>query len=102
MSVLADEIKTYIDDRDTAVEQRVKYWVIGAVLAQVVALLPVIFFLGGIYQNANSSLELLKAQQRELAQRGSWMQDRERWEYAVEIWARPKGFEPPKYKRDEN
>jgi len=99
MSALSDELKDYINDRDKSVEQRVKFWVVGAALTNVLALLPVIFFLGGIYQNANASLDLLKEQQKELAQRGLWMQDRERFELAVELWAEPKGFKAPKYIR---
>lgn len=97
---IAQDIKDYIDTRDTAVEQRIKYWLISAVLAQVIALAPVVFFLGGIYSNANASLKMLENQQVELSQRGVWMQDRERWEQAMQIWAEDQGFKPPRYKRD--
>lgn len=99
LSEQIEELKEYIDQRDAAVEQRIKYWLISAVLAQVVALLPVIFFLGGIYNNANASLEILEDQQAELRQRGVWMQDRERWEQAVQTWAESEGFQPPRYQR---
>ncbi len=95
-------IKEYIDQRDSAVEQKIKLWIISSVLAQMLTLCPVIFFLGGIYQNANASLQMLSDQQKELAQRGRWMQDRERWEMTMEAWAEAQGFKPPKYNRNTN
>lgn len=95
---IATDIKQYIDERDAMVEERVKGWLIRAVLAQLVTMLPVIFFLGGIYAQNAAALDLLKAQQSELAQSGRWMDERERWEQAVEQqW--PGGvFQPPRYR----
>ena len=49
---LEHDIDTKIDSAVT----RMKFWVISAVLTQVVALLPVIFFLGGIYNSNNQAL----------------------------------------------
>lgn len=53
---------------------------------QVVPLITIAFFIGGIYQNMNSSITLIQQQQSELTARGKWMEDRQRWELAVEIW----------------
>lgn len=100
MNAITDELKEYIDQRDNAVEARIKLWIFGAILANVLGMVPVIFFLGGIYADGRTAVELLEAQQAELTQRGVWMQDRERWEMSVEMWARDQGYEPPRYSRD--
>ena len=99
MNSITEELKDYINQRDNAVEQRIKIWVVGSVLANLIALVPVIFFLGGIYADGRTAVKLLEEQQTELRQRGAWMQDRERWELAIEYWAQEQGFKPPKYKR---
>ena len=96
---LTEELKEYIDQRDTAVEHRIKLWVFGSILTQIIALLPVIFFLGGIYSDGRSAVKMLEEQQNELRQRGTWMQDRERWEMTIEIWAKQNGYEPPRHGR---
>ena len=96
LSIIVKDFKDYVDVRDQHVETRVKYWVVAATLAQIVALIPIIFFLGGIYNNANASLDILKNQQAELVRRGNWMVDRQIWEDRVEQWAVPKGLHPPR------
>ncbi len=98
MSAIAADIKDYIDERDSLVEERVKSWLTRAVLVQIVALLPVIFFLGGIYQQNGAALKILEQQQAELTRRGNWMSERERWEQAVEQqWPGRSAFNPPRY-----
>ena len=91
---LEHDIDTKIDSAVT----RMKFWVISAVLTQVVALLPVIFFLGGIYNSNNQALDLMRKQQSMLEQRGVWMSERERWEQSIETWAEPKGYVRPQYR----
>jgi len=89
-----EDIKDYIDQRDTLVEQKIKLWILSSVVAQVLALTPIIFFLGGIYQNANTSLDLLKSQKAisDVAlMRIRATEDRER---EVRAWAKTKGFMP--------
>lgn len=89
-----EDIKSYIDQRDTVVEQKIKLWIMSSVIAQVIALAPIIFFLGGIYQNANTSLELLKAQgivADGLTKRVTAIEDRQREGRA---WAKAHGFIP--------
>lgn len=100
MSELED-LKAYIDERDRGVEQRIKLWIISAILSQVVCLIPMIFFLGGIYSDGRASVELLKEQKAELSDRGEWMKERERWEIIIETWARDEGFDPPMLRRNE-
>lgn len=95
-----EKLNARIDEKVSAAETRLKYWVVVAVLTQLVAMLPIIFFLGGIYSTNNTSLSILQRQQAMLEKRGQWMQQRERWEQSVESWATPKGFAPPRY-RDE-
>lgn len=89
-----EDIKNYIDQRDTVVEQKIKLWILSSVIAQVIAMLPIIFFLGGIYQNATASLDLLKNQKvvSDLAAvRIQALEDRQR---EVRAWAKTKGFIP--------
>ncbi len=89
-----EDIKNYIDQRDTVTEQRIKLWIMSSIIAQVLTLAPIIFFLGGIYQSANTSLELLKAQvvvSELLAKRVTLIEDRE---HEMRSWAKTKGFRP--------
>lgn len=89
-----EDIKNYIDQRDTVVEQKIKLWIMSSLIAQVMALAPIIFFLGGIYQNANTSLQLLKAQEivtNDTAVRVRAIEERDR---EVRAWAKTKGFIP--------
>ena len=89
-----EDIKSYIDQRDTVVEQKIKLWIMSSLIAQVMALAPIIFFLGGIYQNANSSLDLLKAQtvvSSDIMLRVRAIEERDR---EVRAWAKTKGFIP--------
>ncbi len=92
---LEANLKDYIDNRDAATEQKIKLWVMGAVLAQIAVWIPVVFFIGGIYQSVLASNEQVKVSQKELATYAVWMNDREKWEQAIEQWAEPKGFKPP-------
>lgn len=96
-----DDDKEFIRQLDLDVERRLKLWIISAVLAQVLTLMPVIFLLGGIYSDGRAAVKMLEQQQSELAQRGRWMQDRERWEMTMEAWAQSEGFKPPRYRRNE-
>jgi hypothetical protein len=89
-----EDIKQYIDQRDTVVEQKIKLWIMSSLIAQVMALAPIIFFLGGIYQNANSSLELLKIQKvgtDDLSRRVTQIEERQR---EARAWSKTKGFIP--------
>lgn len=93
-AAMNEDIKSYIDQRDTVVEQKIKLWIMSSLIAQVMALAPIIFFLGGIYQNANTSLELLKSQKiasDDITKRVQLIEDRDR---EVRAWAKTKGFMP--------
>ncbi len=98
IEALKKDLEHDIDTKIDSAVTRMKFWVISAVLTQVAAMLPVIFFLGGIYSTNNAALELLNKQQTEIEKRGAWMSERERWEQGVEQWAGPKGFTPPRYR----
>ena len=100
-----DEIVTLKADIERDIERKIdaavtkmKFWVISAVLTQVAAMLPVIFFLGGIYSTNTAALDSIRKLQTVLEQRGVWMSERERFEQAVEQWAEPKGYVPPRYR----
>lgn len=93
-AAMNEDIKSYIDQRDTVVEQKIKLWIMSSLIAQVMALAPIIFFLGGIYQNANTSLDLLKSQKvasDDILVRVRAIEERDR---EVRAWAKTKGFIP--------
>lgn len=98
IAILKEELDRRIENKIDAAVTKMKFWVISAVLTQIVAMLPVIFFLGGIYTTNTAALDSIRKLQTVLEQRGTWMSERERWEQSVEQWAGPKGFEPPRYR----
>lgn len=89
-----EDIKNYIDQRDTVVEQKIKLWILSSVVAQIVALMPIIFFLGGIYQNANRSLEILNSQTEIASRMATRIQDIEERQREARAWMKSKGFIP--------
>lgn len=89
-----EDIKEYINTRDALVEQRIKYWVLVSVLTQVIAILPIIFFLGGIYQSSNNALQMIKDTRDQMVNQQVWMRERENWETSVEMWAQEHGYQP--------
>lgn len=98
IAAVNEDIKSYIDQRDTLVEQKIKLWILSSVIAQIATLAvllgPMIFYLGGIYQNANRSIELLNSQTQytsSMALRIQGIEDRQR---EVRAWAKTKGFVP--------
>ena len=95
---LKKELDHRIDSKIDAAVTKMKFWVISAVLTQIVAMLQVIFFLGGIYTTNTAALDSIRKLQAVLEQRGVWMSERERFEQAVEQWAVPKGYVPPRYR----
>ena len=95
---LEERIDAKIDTKIDAAVTKMKFWVISAVLTQIVAMLPVIFFLGGIYNTNATALDMLRKQQAVIEKRGEWMNQRERWEQSIEMWAEPKGYAPPRYR----
>ena len=95
---LEARIDAKIDSKIDAAVTKMKFWVISAVLTQIVAMSPVIFFLGGIYNTNNTALDLLRKQQSVIEKRGDWMNEREKWEQSMELWAGPKGYQPPRYR----
>lgn len=98
IAALKSDIERDLQVQVDATVTKMKFWVVSAVLTQLVAMLPVIFFLGGIYSTNADALETIKKTQAVLEQRGAWMNERERWEQSMEQWAGPKGFQPPRYR----
>lgn len=98
LEALKNDLERQVDTKIDAAVTKMKFWVISAVLTQILAMLPVIFFLGGIYSTNNAALAILEKQQAILEKRGAWMTERERVEQALEQWAEPKGYVPPRYR----
>lgn len=93
-AAMNEDIKNYIDHRDTLTEQKIKIWILSAVVAQIISMLPIIFFLGGIWQNANASLDLLKNQKLVTDATLIRVQAIEEREREMRAWAKTKGFIP--------
>lgn len=98
LETMKSDLERQVDSKIDAAVTKMKFWVISAVATQLLAMLPVIFFLGGIYSTNNAALTILEKQQSVLEQRAAWMNEREKWEQGVEQWATPKGFTPPRYR----
>lgn len=94
--------KTYVEMRDQILEGKIRGWLKNVAITNVVAVLPVIFFLGMIYAAIVGSIDKNGEQDDILQQRGEWMQDRETWERAIQAWAEEEGFTPPRYLNDQN
>lgn len=96
------EMREFVIEQDKLTEERIMARLTRLILVQVLGIagpiLIAVWQLSAINATGAASLDLLKSQQAELARRGKWMQERERWEDSVEMWARPKGYAPPRYR----
>lgn len=93
LTELEDHLKQFVHDQDKLLESRLKLWIMSAVIMQVVPLVAIAFFLGGIWQNLNANIAVIQSQQSTLAAQAKWNDHRERWEHDVEVWA--SGVQPP-------
>lgn len=92
---LLAQVDKRIEEKIGASESRLKLWVFGGVVTQLLAMVPIIFFLGGIYSTNTQTLALIQKQQDTLDRQLTWRQQREKWEQAVEAWGEPKGLKLP-------
>lgn len=83
--VMLESVKEYIDSRDSIVEQKIRLWIITSVLVNIVALVPVIFLLGGLYQNGTAALDLLKQDRIDIADSKAWHTHAEKRELKLEM-----------------
>lgn len=83
---LEGRIREHVAAQDKMLESRLKMWIMSAIVLQIIPLVTIAFFIGGIYQNLNSSIALIQTQQQQLAANARWMQNRRQWELSVELW----------------
>lgn len=83
---LKEELQIHVQTQDLLLESKLKMWIMSAVVLQVVPLITIAFFIGGIYQSLNSSMALVQQQQVDIRASRDWMQERAQWELSVEIW----------------
>lgn len=83
---LETRLREHVAAQDKMLESRLKMWIMSAIILQIIPLVTIAFFIGGIYQNLNSSITLIQSQQQQLAANSRWMQDRRQWELSVELW----------------
>lgn len=91
---MQEDIKTYVDQRDTLTEQKIKLWLFSSVFSQVVLLLPVIFFLGGLYQSAGKAIDAVASQAQVNQSVTERLYGLETRQMETRAWARTKGFVP--------
>lgn len=78
-------LKEHVQIQDELVASRLKIWILGAIVVQVVPMLTIAFFMGGIYTNLNMTTNSMKRGLEQLQRREL---ERVRWEYAIEAWGR--------------
>lgn len=83
---LERRLREHVNTQDALLESKLKMWILSAVVMQVVPLITIAFFIGGIYQNLNTSIGVIQKQQAQLAANAQWMQERRQWELSVELW----------------
>lgn len=83
---LKDELQEHVQTQDLLLESKLKMWIMSAVVLQVVPLITIAFFIGGIYQSLSSSMSMVQQQQNDIRASRDWMQERAQWELSVEIW----------------
>lgn len=94
------ELSEEIDRRILHSETRIKYWVLGGVLANVATFaltaIPSVFYLGQLSTNLENATTLLSVQVQELQRIKEQQERRNSWEVAAEQWMIGQGFQPPR------
>lgn len=92
-----------IDRRIAYSEQRIKNWVLGGIIANVLvvagAAIPMVFYLGQMSRDGAQALATIQVQQSQLATIQNDVQKRIIWETTAEQWMVSKGFSPPRDNR---
>ena len=83
---LETRLKSHVETQDKLLEGKLKMWIMSAIIINVIPLVTIAFFIGGIYQSLNTSIKSSQDQAQQLAANERWMQERRQWELAVEIW----------------
>lgn len=95
---LFPELSSDIDRRIVHSETRIKNWVIGGILANLIALIfaaiPLVYYLGQIQAQSSQALQTIQSTSAELERRRDWMLDRQLWEQSMESWAAQHGYVP--------
>jgi hypothetical protein len=94
---LEASLKEHVQTQDKLVEGRLKLWIMTAIVAQLVPLVTIAFFIGGIYSQMSATAKLAAEQTAEFKVAKLNEEERRRWELAVELWAakQPEPFTPP-------
>lgn len=90
-----DELERRISISMIQMKHEFRAWIFSTVLVNLIAIIPITFYIGGIYNQITDSIQIQKEMGAELNQRAKWMQNRERWEYAIETEARRHDWELP-------
>lgn len=101
---LFPDISDEIDRRIVHSEQRIKSWVMGGILANLMILactaVPSVFYLGQMSQNISQLVSTVNENKAKIAESDDWKRKREIWESSVEQFLKPQGYDPPKGSQD--
>ena len=97
MENMENRLKSHAETQDRALEAHLKVWILSALVAHLVPLISIAFFLGGIYNDMNDTKSLIAEQRVAAAEQRVWMEERRRWELSIELWAAQQKppFKPP-------
>lgn len=87
-----DATREYVIDKTSAIESRIKLWVIGGVCANLIPIIGVAYMLGGISQDFKQGVRQLGEQQLQMASDRTWRIKFEQRQMGVEQWAKTKGY----------
>lgn len=93
---LSQEDRDFIQREDQSLRLSLENRLTKVVLGQIISALPVIFFLGGIYFEGRSAVDMLREQKNDTAIVKIWMHERELASNRMEEWAVTEGYNPGK------
>lgn len=92
--------REYVIDKTSAVESRIKLWVIGGVCANLIPAVAGAYFLGGINQNFNAAIVKVNDQAAKAEPDRRWKMRVQQQQFALEQWAKSRGYIAPAINND--
>ena len=96
LTLMSAQVDDKIDAKIKTAISSVKLWAFGGVAANLLPFIFLAYEFGQFSETVNRSLEVVERQQTTLEQRGAWMGETDRRIGALEQWAEPQGFVPPR------
>lgn len=94
---LFPELSDDMDRRIMHSETRIKFWIIGGVLANVLVavggVIPIVYMLGQVSSQFATAVQGIDNNTTQLNEQGTWRQNQELWKADVEAYLRQQGYE---------